>query len=301
MQIITGSTTTSFSKFSIESLSIANLNVFSTLDFEADPSLHGLDVESKFVSGTINQSVLNFSLSVKDPESLALSNGAQINSQSFSGITVDLFSTGVTRQLITNLVSNSIESSFSFNSSDLAKSIINFTGVSGFNNTRTFFLDFKTFDVAGNTDVFRALLKYPECKITGILIGNANPITITPLVSGFDSLKSIDIYSVFDKDVVPTNIDAGFFDLTSGYYYQIFDYENFRFFPSITAMRTKSLMDMMFAEGRFSTQDKKEILNKFLIKNGTRYVFKIEKFIYELIQKIISTNCVAEEVDPIFT
>lgn len=139
MQIITGSAITSFSKFSIENLSITNLNVFSALDFKADPSLHGLDVESKFVSGTINQSVLDFNLSVKDPESLALSNGAQINSQSFSGITVDLFSTGVDRQLIANLVSNSIESSFSFNSSDLAKSIINFTGVSGLNNTRTFF------------------------------------------------------------------------------------------------------------------------------------------------------------------
>jgi hypothetical protein len=45
----------------------------------------------------------------------------------------------------------------------------------------------------------------------------------------------------------------------------------------------------------------KEILNKFLIKNGTRYVFKIEKSIYELIQKIISSNCAAEEVDPVFT
>ena len=45
----------------------------------------------------------------------------------------------------------------------------------------------------------------------------------------------------------------------------------------------------------------KDLLNKFLIKNGTRYVFKIEKFIYELIQKIISSNCVAEEVDPILT
>jgi hypothetical protein len=45
----------------------------------------------------------------------------------------------------------------------------------------------------------------------------------------------------------------------------------------------------------------KEILNKFLIKNGTRYVCKIEKAIYELIQKIINNNCVAEEADPIFT
>ena len=33
MPIITGSTTTSFSKFSIENLSISNLNAFSSLDF----------------------------------------------------------------------------------------------------------------------------------------------------------------------------------------------------------------------------------------------------------------------------
>lgn len=46
----------------------------------------------------------------------------------------------------------------------------------------------------------------------------------------------------------------------------------------------------------------KEILNKFLIKNGTRYIYKIEKAIYELIQKIIKNNCVAaEEIDPILT
>ena len=60
MPIITGSTTTSFSKFSIENLSISNLNAFSSLDFTADPGLFGLDVESKFVSGKINQSTLNF-------------------------------------------------------------------------------------------------------------------------------------------------------------------------------------------------------------------------------------------------
>ena len=103
MQIITGSTTTSFSKFSIENLSISNLNAFSSLDFKADPSLFGLDVESKFVSGKINQSTLNFELSVKDPESLDIIEGGQINSESFSGITVDLYTTGNTRQLIRKL------------------------------------------------------------------------------------------------------------------------------------------------------------------------------------------------------
>ena len=103
MPIITGSTTTSFSKFSIENLSISNLNAFSSLDFTADPSLFGLDVESKFVSGKINQSTLNFELSVKDPESLDIIEGGQINSESFSGITVDLYTTGNTRQLIRKL------------------------------------------------------------------------------------------------------------------------------------------------------------------------------------------------------
>ena len=92
MPIITGSTVTSFGKFSIESLSITNLNGFSALDFSADPSLFDLDVESKFVSGTINQSTLNFKLSVKDPESLVLTNVGQINSDSFSVIP---FGTGV--------------------------------------------------------------------------------------------------------------------------------------------------------------------------------------------------------------
>jgi carbamoyltransferase len=50
------------------------------------------------------------------------------------------------------------------------------------------------------------------------------------------------------------------------------DYENFRFFPSITAMRTKFLMDMMFAEGRFSTQDKKEIFS-FTLQKLTNDLF----------------------------
>lgn len=139
MPIITGSTITSFGKFSIESLSITNLNAFSVLDFSTDPSLFNLDVESKFVSGEINQSSLNFKLSVKDPESLVLTNGGEINSQSFSGITVDLYTTGANRQLIDNLISDSNQTSFNFNSSDLAASIISFTGVSGLNNTRTFF------------------------------------------------------------------------------------------------------------------------------------------------------------------
>jgi hypothetical protein len=228
MPIITGSTITSFGKFSIESLSITDLNAFSSLDFSVDPSLFGLDVESKFVSGTINQSSLNFKLSVKDPESLVLTNGAEINSDSFSGITVDLYTTGYNRQLITNLVSDSKQTSFVFNSSDIAASIVNFTGASGLNNTRTFFLDFKTFDIAGNTDVYRALLRYPKAKITGISIDNSNPIIITPLLSGFDSLKNIQVYAVFDKDVVPEAIDATFSNLISGYYSVAFDYENFR-------------------------------------------------------------------------
>ena len=228
MPIITGSTTTSFGKFSIESLSITNLNGFSALDFSADPSLFDLDVESKFVSGTINQSTLNFKLSVKDPESLVLTNGGQINSDSFSGITVDLYTTGTNRQLVSNLISDSKQTSFNFNSSDLAASIINYTGISGLNNTRTFFLDFQTFDVAGNTDVYRALLTYPKAKITGISIDNSNPIIITPLLSGFDSLKNIQVYAVFDKDVVPDAVDGTFIGLVSGYYSSNFDYENFR-------------------------------------------------------------------------
>ena len=124
MPIITGSTTTSFSKFSIENLSISNLNAFSSLDFTADPSLFGLDVESKFVSGKINQSTLNFELSVKDPESLVIIEGGQIDSESFSGITVDLYTTGNTRQLIRNLVANTNQTFLSFNSLDLADSII---------------------------------------------------------------------------------------------------------------------------------------------------------------------------------
>ena len=146
MPIITGSTTTSFSKFSIENLSISNLNAFSSLDFTADPSLFGLDVESKFVSGKINQSTLNFELSVKDPESLTVIQGGQIDSESFSGITVDLYTTGNTRQLISNLIANTNQTFISFNSLDLADSIISFTGFSGLNNTRTFFLDFNTFN-----------------------------------------------------------------------------------------------------------------------------------------------------------
>ena len=228
MPIITGSTITSFGKFSIESLSITNLNAFSVLDFSADPSLFDLDVESKFVSGEINQSSLNFKLSVKDPESLVLTNGGEINSQSFSGITVDLYTTGANRQLIDNLISDSNQTSFNFNSSDLADSIISFTGVSGLNNTRTFFLDFKTFDVAGNTDVYYALLRYPKAKIEDILISNSNPIVITPLSSGFDRLKNIDVYAVSDKDVVPDTVDGTFLGLISGYYSVKFDYEDFR-------------------------------------------------------------------------
>lgn len=43
----------------------------------------------------------------------------------------------------------------------------------------------------------------------------------------------------------------------------------------------------------------KDILNKFLAKNGTRYVYKVEKAIYEMIQKILSNNCAPEEIDTV--
>mgnify|MGYP000188341751 CR=1 FL=1 len=72
-------------------------------------------------------------------------------------------------------------------------------------------------------------IENPKAKIEDILISNSNPIVITPLSSGFDRLKNIDVYAVFDKDVVPDTVDGTFFGLLSGYYSVNFDYENFYF------------------------------------------------------------------------
>jgi carbamoyltransferase len=50
------------------------------------------------------------------------------------------------------------------------------------------------------------------------------------------------------------------------------DYENFRFFPSVTAMKTKFLMDMMFLEGRFDSQKKREVFS-FTLQTLTNNLF----------------------------
>jgi carbamoyltransferase len=50
------------------------------------------------------------------------------------------------------------------------------------------------------------------------------------------------------------------------------DYENFRFFPSVTAMKTKFLIDMMFLEGRFDTQKKREVFS-FTLQKLTNDLF----------------------------
>ena len=154
-------------------------------------------------------------MSVKDPESLVVIEGGQIDSESFSGITVDLYTTGNSRQLIRNLISNKNQTFLSFNSLDLADSIISFTGFSGLNNTRTFFLDFNTFDLAGNTDVFRALLTYPKAEITDVVIDNKNPVSITPFSPNFENLKSLEKKGYFLENSVnfETKDKATFFNL----------------------------------------------------------------------------------------
>lgn len=225
MPIITGASTTSFGKFSIENLQINNLSSFSSLNYYVDPTVYGLDAQAKFVSGTINQSTLNFGLSIKDPETLIVSKDGVINSKSFSGINVDLYTTG--RELITNLLPYTNQASINFDSLDLASSIQAYTGKSDLNNVRQFFLDFNTYDLAGNKDTYHALLNYPQASITGIQINNTNPVIITPLSNNFESLKNVEVYAVTNNTILPT--DSTFFESFTGYYNLSFDYENNRY------------------------------------------------------------------------
>ena len=111
-------------------------------------------------------------------------------------------------------------------SSDLANLILNYTGTSGVNNLRTFYLDFKTFDKTGNVDTYYFLLNYPQASITGFEINNTNPVFISPLLNNYNFVKTIDIYGVPNKSIVPT--EFGFFNSNSGLFKTNFNYENNR-------------------------------------------------------------------------
>lgn len=225
MPIITGSATTSYDKFRINSLTISNLNSYSELDYTVRPEIYGLSFDSKLVSGLFNQSTLNIQLSIVDPYTKNLITNNTIISDSFSGIRIDLYTTG--RQFISNFIDEYQNPSISIASSDLGKLIFDYTGASEVNNTRQFFLDFTTFDIAGNTDVYRLLLNYPQVSITGFQIYNTNPITISPLVDDFSKLKSVDVYAVVNKNIIPTS-DL-FLSTTGKYYSTNLNYEQNRY------------------------------------------------------------------------
>ena len=224
MPIITSLNNTAYSKFSIENFEITNLNSFTELDYTSSPLQYGLSLEDKFVTGDIVQSALQISLTVKDPTTNKLIKNGAIDSDVFSGIKVDLYTPD--RQYINTYIQNTNNTVINISSSELSNLILNYTGSSGVNNLRSFYLDFKTFDKTGNADAYYFLVNYPQVDITGFEIKNTNPVLLSPLVNNYNYLKNIDIYGVPNKSIVPT--EGGFFESSSGLFKTNFSYENNR-------------------------------------------------------------------------
>ena len=229
MPIITGSNTNSYGIYEVLSLRVPNLNAFSSLDYSINPTLFGLSPSAKLVSGTINQSSFDIALSIKNPEDDKVLANATISAETFSGLNVDVYSKN--RSFLGSYFLGSKQTDFTIDSSILASYLQNITGALNLNQVREVFLDFKTYDRAGNQDVYHFLLNYPKVEITGLQIRNTNPINIAPLVNNFGYLKSVDVYSVYNKNILPNT--TGFFDLVSGYYKTSFDYENDRYIQNL--------------------------------------------------------------------
>ena len=65
MPVITGQNLTDYAAFLISDLILSNKSNFTSLNYSLSPESFGLPFNSKFVSGSIAQSSLNFSLSSK--------------------------------------------------------------------------------------------------------------------------------------------------------------------------------------------------------------------------------------------
>ena len=221
MPVITGQNLTDYAAFLISDLILSNKSNFTSLNYSLSPESFGLPFNSKFVSGSIAQSSLNFSLSVVDPYNNKTITNSKILSDVFSGVKVDLYTQN--RDYVGNLIQNTNDTEIQIDSKAFSDLIGGYTGFDNLNNLRTFFIDFSTYDLNGNSDVYYFLANYPKVNITGFDIKNLNPISVTPLVDDFKFLKSVDIYAVPNPSVVPF---SGTYDFTnSGIFSSIFNYE----------------------------------------------------------------------------
>ncbi len=225
MPVITGQNLTDYASFLISNLILDNKSDFTSLNYSQPPESFGLPFNSKVVSGNIAQSSLNFSLSVVDPYNDKIISNSIIQSDVFSGIKVDLYTQN--REYVGNLIQNTNNTQIQIDSTAFSDLIGGYTGFDNLNSLRTFFIDFTTYDLAGNSDVYYFLANYPKVNITGFDIKNLNPISVTPLVDDFSFLKSIDIYAVPNPTVVPL---SGTYDFAnSGIFSSIFNYETNRY------------------------------------------------------------------------
>ncbi len=225
MPVITGQNLTDYAPFLISDLVLNNKSNYTSLNYSLSPESFGLPFGAKLVSGDIAQSSLNFSLSIVDPYSNKIVSNSKILSNVFSGIKVDLYTQN--RTFIGNLIQNTNNTQIEIDSNVFADFIGGYTGFNNLNALRTFFIDFTTYDLNGNLDVYYFLANYPKVNITGFEIKNLNPIEITPLVDNFNFLKVIDVYAVPNPAVVPI---SGTYDFAnSGIFNSIFDYESNRY------------------------------------------------------------------------
>jgi hypothetical protein len=175
MPVITGQNLTDYASFLISNLILDNKSDFTSLNYSQPPESFGLPFNSKVVSGNIAQSSLNFSLSVVDPYNDKIISNSIIQSDVFSGIKVDLYTQN--REYVGNLIQNTNNTQIQIDSTAFSDLIGGYTGFDNLNSLRTFFIDFTTYDLAGNSDVYYFLANYPKVNITGFDIKNLNPIS----------------------------------------------------------------------------------------------------------------------------
>jgi hypothetical protein len=227
MPIITGpsGSTGPSNSFEIRGLDISNLISYGSIDYTVSPSTYGLSSDSKLISASILQDDISFKLTVFDTSDNKVITDSNISSPDFSGIKVDLYDSS--RNFIRNLVSSTKSTNITLNSSSISNTIEKYTGYANLNDFRTFFVDFTSYSVNGNSDVYRSILTYPEIQITGVEFTNTNPLQVAPLLNDYTYAKNISVTLVADPNDLPSG-NANLFDFQSGYSTQVLNYQNNR-------------------------------------------------------------------------